>query len=168
MGEQLQLICNIIILVGAVAGAILTIMSLCGKPIDIFKKQRKKTEDTKTTEFVNKVSDKVISELEKTLKQISDQNKEQNKSIIKLTNSMQDSIGAELANFYEIRKDDAVISNSEHVALKDLYRAYKRVHGNHHGDWLWEKMITWTVLDDKGKKIENPDWDWKKDDDDLE
>lgn len=160
-GELLQTICNFIILLGAVAGAIAAICALCDKPVVLFKKKKQQRKQKELDEIISKVSTKVSSELQESLNKIAKQNEAQTASINVLIQAMQDSLGAELTNFYEARKDDGVISIDEQLSLKDIYRAYKAVGGNHNGDRLWSKLILWTVLDDSGKKIENPDWNWK-------
>lgn len=160
-GELLQIICNFIILLGAVAGAIAAICALCDKPIMFFKKKKEQRKQAEIKEIISQVSTKVSNELQESLNKIAKQNETQTESINVLIQAMQDSLGAELTNFYEARKDDGVISIDEQLSLKDIYRAYKAVGGNHNGDRLWSKLILWTVLDDSGKKIENPDWNWK-------
>ena len=43
-----NLVCNFIILIGGVVGAITAIAALCGKPIVFFKKRKKKEASNKT------------------------------------------------------------------------------------------------------------------------
>ena len=162
MPETLQVVCNIIILIGAAVGAIAGICEMIGKPFIFFKKIRQKNKDKENEKVAASITKKVKLNFDQQFKDIKAQNDQQSRNIDTLINAMQDSLGAELTNFYENRKDDAILSLDEQESLKDLYRAYKSVEGNHHGDLLWKKFKTWTVLDEKGRIIPNPDWTWEE------
>lgn len=54
--QFLQSVCNVIILLGAVAGAITGILALIGRPLGFFKKRREKTNQEHRAEIVKDVS----------------------------------------------------------------------------------------------------------------
>ena len=113
--KLLQIICDVIILLGAVAGAITGILALCGRPIKFFKKIRENNEKQRKIEE-QKRNELLVEEISKTVKDklapdfddIYQQNleqtatiEEQGKQIGKLANTMRDTIGAEITAFYE-------------------------------------------------------------------
>ena len=162
MSETLQTIANFVVLVGGVAGAILTILHLLDIPIGKARQHRQQHEAELSTQIGDTVSQKLKEDLKGDFDAIKAQNTLQSENINVLAEAMQNSVGAEIANFYEIRKDDGVISLDELASLKDLYRAYKSVNGNHYGDAIWTKITAWTVLDDKGREVQDPHrWEWK-------
>jgi len=68
--NYLQMVCNVIILLGGVAGAITGILALCGRPIKFFKKRRDKVERARREEIVKDVSASVSKELVPHLEEI--------------------------------------------------------------------------------------------------
>ena len=158
--QFLQSVCNVIILLGAVAGAITGIMALIGKPIGFFKKRREKAEKERRKEIVEDVSSLVKKEIVPKLDEIHQQNLEQSQDIETLTNTMRDSIGAEIMAFYEAHRAERTLTESEKDAIEDLYKSYKAVKGNHYVDKVYERMTTWTVVTEDGVEVKNVTW-WK-------
>lgn len=158
--QFLQNVCNVIILLGAVAGAITGIMALIGKPIGFFKKRREKVEKERRKEIVEDVSALVEQKIVPRLDEIHQQNLEQSQDIETLTHTMRNSIGAEVMAFYEAHRSDRTLTESEKDAIEDLYKSYKAVNGNHYVDKVYDRMTHWTVIDEDGKEVKNATW-WK-------
>ena len=163
----IQNTCNVIILLGAVAGAITGIMALIGKPIGFLKKRREKAEKERRKEIVEDVSALVKKEITPKLDEIHQQNLEQTQDIQDqtekietLTNTMRDSIGAEIMAFYEAHRADRTLTESEKDAIEDLYKSYKAVKGNHYVDKVYDRMTHWAVVDEDGNEVKNVTW-WK-------
>lgn len=160
MSETLQVICNVIILIGGVVAAIAGIMAFFGKPINFFKKIHDKNETTKHDKIVSDVAMSVKKMLTPQFEEIYQQNLEQNESIETLTSVMKDSIGAEILTFYEAHKVKRIITETEKDSIEDLYKAYKAIQGNHYVDKIYERMTSWTITDEDGQIVENVRW-WK-------
>lgn len=156
--QFLQNVCNVIILLGAVAGAIAGIMALIGKPIVFFKKRREKAEKERCKEIVEDVSALVEKKIVPRLDEIHQQNLEQSQDIETLTHTMRNSIGAEIMAFYEAHRSDRTLTESEKDAIEDLYKSYKTVNGNHYVDKVYDRMTHWTVTDEDGKEVKNVTW----------
>ena len=158
--QSLQVLCNVIILLGAVAGAITGILALLGKPLNLFKKHREKVELERRKEIVNDVVESVNNKIVPKLNEIRIQNEEQNKNIAKLTKATRNSIGAEIMAFYEAHKSTRRITESEKNVIEDLYKSYKAVKGNNYVDQIYDSMTCWTVVTEDGKVIDKVTW-WK-------
>lgn len=156
--NYLQMVCNVIILLGGVAGAITGILALCGRPIKFFKKRRDKAERARREEIVKEVSASVSKELVPHLNEIHQQNLEQSEDIRLLTETTRNSIGAEILAFYEAHKTTKTITLNEKDAIEDLYKSYKAIKGNHYVDRIYLRIITWTVLDEEGKEVKDIKW----------
>lgn len=156
----LQGVCNVIILLGGVAGAITGILALIGKPIGFFKKRRDKIEKQRRKEIVEDVSSLVKKEIIPKLDEIHQQNLEQSQDIETLTNTMRNSIGAEIMAFYEAHRAERTVTESEKDAIEDLYKSYKAINGNHYVDKVYERMTSWLVVTEEGKEVKNTTW-WK-------
>ena len=170
----LQTICNFIILLGAVAGAITGILALCGRPIRFFKKrkeqaeaQRKKEEDARTTALIQEISKTVKANLAPDFDDLYQQNEEQSASITaqgkqidKLSHSIRDTIGAEITAFYEQYKTKRIITEAQKETIEDLYKQYKTLKGNHHVDNMYKRMHSWDIYTEDGVKVDKDRVTW--------
>ena len=59
MPETLQIVCNIIILIGATVGAIAGICEMIGKPFIFFKNIRKRNKDEENEKVAKSITEKV-------------------------------------------------------------------------------------------------------------
>lgn len=157
MPQTLQTICDVIILIGAVAGAIMGIQALLGKPIGFFKKRREKNAKDRHDKIVKDVADNVKKAINPQLEEIFQQNLEQNEDIATLTIAVRDSIGAEILAFYESHKIVCNITEDQKDAIEDMYKAYKSIDGNHYVDKIYKKMNDWDITMDNGK-VEKKTW----------
>lgn len=158
--STMQIICNVIILLGAVAGAITGILALCGKPLKFFKKRRAKAEKQRREDLMNDMTALIKDQIKPELTNIQEQNDKQNKDIKLLTNTVRNSIGAEIMAFYEAHRVERIITESEKDAIEELYKSYKAVKGNHYVDKIYERVTTWTVVTEDGVEIMNMTW-WR-------
>ena len=159
-GKVMQAICNVIVLLGGVAGAITGILALCGRPLKFLKKRREKAEQARREEIISDMSGLIKKQIKPELENIQQQNLEQSEDIRVLTETMRDSIGAEIMAFYEAHRATRTITESEKDAVEDLYKSYKAIKGNHYVDKVYERMTVWTVVDENGHKVEGVRW-WK-------
>lgn len=177
MSQTLQIICNIIILLGGVAGAITAILALLGKPLK-FVQQRKEKAEADCREKMTKEMEKLIqTKIIPQLNEIHQQNLEQNEDIEQLNQdlnaikpivqdvslvktAMRDTLAATIQEFYEHHKLERVITESQKETLEQIYMAYKSINGNHHIDIIYERMTTWKVVTEEGIEVENVKW-WK-------
>lgn len=141
----LQQICNIIILIGGIAGAITAVMVLLGKPVKLFKKIRDKYETQRRKEIAQEVK-KLIAP---TLDEIYQQNLEQEETIKILEKSSRDMLRKEIIQVYKDHKIDREISETIKEYLDDLYSDYKAENGNHYIDKIYNRMCTWTIIPDE-------------------
>lgn len=151
--ELLQMICNIIILIGAAVGAIAGICQALGKPIEIFKKSRKQRRDA----FVAEVKKAVDESLSPQLQRIEQQNIDQSHNIGVLAQASREAIGTWILDFYEKHEQACAVTVDEQITLKDLYVTYKNLDGNHQIDNIWKEIVQWKVFNAQGE-IKNPDW----------
>lgn len=167
MPETLQTICNVIILLGAVAGAITAIWALCGRPVLFFKKKKKeaaeareKAEKEREQQLIQEISQTIKTDLTPDFDDIYQQNleqtatiEEQGRQIGKLANTMRDTIGAEIIAFYEQYKAKRAITEAQKETIEDLYKEYKALKGNHHVDNMYKRMHSWDIYTEDGIKI---------------
>ena len=95
----LQYICNLIILIGGVCGAIVTISHFIGKPFGFFKKKQRKEVEAVVKEampaYIQECQKKILEDLQEIIdlnKQQSETLKEQDKSIMHLIESERDNL----------------------------------------------------------------------------
>lgn len=160
----LQNICNIIILFGAVAGAIAAIWNLCGRPVLFFKKRkkqadddRKKAEEERKQQLIKEISQAIKTDLAPDFDDIYTQNEEQTEKIAEqgtqiahLAHTMRDTIGAEIIAFYEQHKAKRAITEAQKETIEDLYKEYKQLKGNHHVDNIYKRMWSWDIFTEDG------------------
>ena len=143
--EVLQQICNIIILIGGVCGAVVAIMALAGKPINLFKKLKAKREQETREKIVGDVAKKLTPRLD----EIYQQNLEQSEIITQLQKSSRDMLREDIIQIYNHGKHTRTITETTREYLNDLYEDYKAEKGNHYIDKIYNRMSTWDIIPDE-------------------
>ena len=169
--EWLQTVCNIIIIVGGACMAIKNVSEWLGKPIRLFKKKGDDNFDTKVVNILkrelpsmlkehydvtckncgdlreselNNVKQAVLSDLADELKQVSLLTIQYEALVI----SAKDVLREKIMHIYHKNLKDRTLSFYESRALKQYYKDYKAIKGNSYIDDYYERMMTWSVLDD--------------------
>lgn len=157
----LQYICNLIILIGGVCGAIVTISHFIGKPIGFIKKRRER----EIEEVVKKVLPKHLEEsqqkIQNQLQEIINLNKQQNltleeqdKSIELLIESERDGQRHRIMDIYQTYKKQKAFPIYIQEKLKETYNDYKKLDGNHYIDKYYARMEKWQVVDNSEEEEE--------------
>lgn len=146
--DKLQLICELIILFGAVALAIGNIANLCGKPIVIFKKRRKKQEEIKRKELIDLITESTTKTLEPTLTELSSHYAESQENFELLKAIAINILGEHIQEIYDTNKCERHLTISESVLLDKLYGNYVAAGGKNHIAKLYEVMKKWPIVDD--------------------
>lgn len=149
MIETLQIICNVIILIGGVFGAFFTIGKFCGVNFNFFKKQRKKRTQQDLEELFPLLHDKYVEEIKKELIEIKDINLKQNEIIENLLYGIRDTLRYQIIGIYQKYKKAQQIPLYEHEKLEDTYKDYKKLNGNHYIDKYYKRIQRWEIISNK-------------------
>ena len=169
--EWLQTVCNIIIIVGGACMAIKNVSEWLGKPIHLFKKKGDNQFENKVAavlekklpeilnkhcaqtckncglvrqEELNNVKQAVLGDLADELKHISLLTIQYEALVI----SAKDVLREKIMQIYNRNLKDRTLSFQESRILKQLYKDYKAIKGNSYIDDYYERMMTWSILDD--------------------
>lgn len=172
--DRLHTICDIIILIGAVVGAIAGIINFIskytGKGIKFFDARRdrifkeqlirflpevleeeciKVKEDMKSyhNDEQMKFYDTLISKITPTLDEIKQINLQQNKTIEILSRSSKDVLREKIMGIYHANFARKILTQYEKEALEQYYKDYKEQGGNSYIDKYYSRMQHWDVID---------------------
>lgn len=151
----IQTICNIIILIGGVVGAILTIGKFSGIQFNFLKGKRKKLIKKDLDELLPQYFDKYMLEMQKELQEIKSINLKQNETIENLLYGIRDTLRYQIMAIYQKYKKTQQIPLYEHEKLEDTYKDYKKLDGNHYIDKYYERMQRWEIISnvEEGEEI---------------
>lgn len=150
--ETLQLVCNIIILIGGAVAAIGGILTFIGKPIKFFQKQRDKRDQQRRQGMIDEIITRLDESMQVQLNEVSEQNQKQSDSILALERSMKDMLSQAILNIYEHYRPVRKIPETLKMAVDDLYHDYKELNGNHYIDNIYTIMSNWEVIPDDNVK----------------
>ena len=151
----IQTICNIIILIGGVVGAILTIGKFSGIQFNFLKGKRKKLIKKDLDELLPQYFDKYMLEMQKELQEIKSINLKQNETIENLLYGIRDTLRYQIMAIYQKYKKTQQIPLYEYEKLEDTYKDYKKLDGNHYIDKYYERMQRWEIISnvEEGEEI---------------
>ena len=152
----LQYICNLIILMGGVCGAIVTISHFIGKPFGFFKRKQRKEIEAVVKEvmpaYIQECQKKILEDLQEIIdlnKQQSETLKEQDKSIMRLIESERDNLRYHIMDIYQTYKKQKAFPIYIKEKLDETYNDYKKLNGNHYIDKYYARMQKWQVIDNE-------------------
>ena len=176
-----QIICDVIILIGAVCVAIINIYNFFAKPTSKFKAKKAEAErrtieevlderlpdvlykhDLETREkyrndrlnYLNEIKQSILVELEGTLKEIKEINLKQSEKLEKLNQSSKDMLRQCIMSIWFANLENQTLSITDREILDELYRDYKAQNGNSYIDKYYKRMKYWPVIDENGNQIE--------------
>lgn len=147
--EWLGIACDIVILIGGVAAAILSILKLLGKPIHFFKKSIAQDEARRTEELTKSITAAVSHKLMPDLDEIKQQNMEQNETITVMLETTKDLLRKSIINIYNEHKYERCLTETDKEMLDDLYNDYRAEHGNSYIEKLYNRMSKWEIVPDE-------------------
>lgn len=154
MNNMLQTVCNCIILVAGVLGAITTICHFLGKPIVFFKKKREKEIEAVIQRvlppYLEKSNEKILNQLGEIIdlnKQQSQTLDEQKIAIQNLIESERDILRYHIMDIYQTYKKTKAFPIYIKEKLEETYKNYKKLDGNHYIDKYFRRMKNWEVID---------------------
>ena len=169
--EQLQTICNIIIIIGGAIIAIKNVAEWFGKPIRLFKKKSDNIFEERVIEILTKVlpnmflehdletrnkyladrqaclqdiKSEVLKSIQGELGQVAQLTKQYEALVI----SAKDVLREKIMAIYHKNKKDRVLTVSEKEALDQYYIDYKAMKGNSYIDKYYTRMKTWKIDED--------------------
>lgn len=155
---SISVICDVIILVGAVVVAITNIWKFFARPAE---KMKEKYDEETTAHFreslvkelpqaINeqKISDTLLQNIMPALDNIRQMNETQNDKIEILMTSSRDILREKIMTLYYLHKKDKVLHFYEREALDQYYKDYKAEGGNSYIDKYFARMEKWEVLDE--------------------
>lgn len=171
--ETFQLVCNIIVLIGGVAGAVAAIAALCGKPITFFKKKKAAQREKDREDLSQTISIQLAPKFESLIKQISllsqvqvEHNttleemreemeaqrktlQEQKETLDIMVVTTKDLLRKAILNIYNDNKHHRTLTETERELVDELYRDYRREHGNSYIEKKYNRMKHWETLPDE-------------------
>lgn len=161
-----NLICNFIILIGGVVGAITAIAALCGKPIVFFKKRKKKEKEQEASDLVKTIKNTLtpeFDELKQTLGEQSEILDEHSVELTHLTEQMtaanqlnsilvtttKDLLRKSILKLYTDHKQERQLTETERELLDELFSDYKAENGNSYIEKIYHRMEKWNVIPDE-------------------
>ncbi len=145
---DIQIICDIIILAGALAAAIYNILKLFSRPRDFFKKRKNKEVEELLEKSIDNILPKYINPMSNEINNIKNLNEEQLKTINLLGNNVRDILRQKIECIYYLYKNEKAIPQYQLENLEELYSDYKELNGNHHIDKLYNRMKSWTITNE--------------------
>ena len=169
--EQLQVVCNVIIIIGAACLAIKNIAEFFGKPLGIFKKKNEKEFTKRVKQVLDEVLPQVLydHDIETRDKYRKDRENYLNEIKCEVLKSIQGELGQvstlthqyealaisakdvlreKIMAIYHKNKKDRTLTYHEKEALDQYYKDYKAINGNSYIDKYYTRMKTWKVIDD--------------------
>lgn len=169
--ETLQMLCNLIILIGGACVAVKNISEWLGKPIRIFRKRSDENFKNRVVEvlnevlpeillnhdldtrtkylndrqnYLNEIKDEVLLNIKDELEQITHLT-EQYKSLVI---SAKDVLREKIMAVYHKNKKDRNMTLHEKEALDQYYIDYKAMKGNSYIDKYYTRMTKWSIIED--------------------
>jgi len=176
--ELFQIICDTIILIGAVTVAIVNIYKFFAKPTSYFKKRNidnmKQTLDAVLPEYLlqhdletrkkyladrerylHDISDEVLDGTQNILKEIKKINLKQSESIDNIIKGLRDILRYQIMDIYHKYRKLKKIPISDKEKLDESYNNYKHLHGNNYIDKYYNRTKKWEVIYDEDLEDEN-------------
>lgn len=157
--EFLQSASDIIICIGAVAGAIITIYKFICGPTTFFKKRQEnklkkqvsEVLDEMLPENLNRISlaikQDILNDIKNSLEEIKELNINQNELLSILNNSLKDVLRERIMTIYNTYKRSKRLPLQKKEILDELYKDYKEQKGNTYIDKYKARMDTWEIVD---------------------
>lgn len=167
--ELFQIVCDIIILIGAVTVAIVNIYNFFAKPTSYFKK--KSTNNIKEVlneilpeellkhdletrkkylsdreKYLHDISDEVLDNTTNILEEIKDINLKQTDSIDKMVKGLRDILRYQIMDIYHKYRKAKKIPIPDKEKLDESYNNYKQLNGNNYIDRYYSRMKKWEVI----------------------
>lgn len=170
---SLEILCNYIVLIGAVILAIERIYKAFKKPVDTIKdkndehvielvdkeldtkipplleKQEVKLREERKKEHaavLNQMQDLITGQITPYFEEIERINLEQNDKIDILSRSNKDILRQHIINIYERNKATKTLSELEREFLDDCFKDYTKQKGNGYIERLYHRMDNWEVI----------------------
>lgn len=175
--ELFQIICDTVILIGAVTVAIVNIYKFFAKPTSYFKK--KSNENLKQTlesvlpnyfiehdketrkkylsdreRYLHDISDEVLISTKDMLEEIKEINLKQTESIDNIIKGLKDILRYQIMDIYYRYKKVKKIPIYEKEKLDESYKNYKQLKGNNYIDRYYQRMELWEIVEDLDEEEE--------------
>lgn len=175
---DLQTIASIVILIGSVAVAITNIFKFFGKPIGFFKKKKEQELDRETQHiktvleeilpkklynhdietrdrykgdrqnYLQEIKSSVLHDVEGTLQEILELQKELKEEIEKVNRSTKDMLRQRIMYIYEAHKEEGKLPLTMRENLDELYNDYTAQGGNSYITKYYKRMLLWEIIND--------------------
>ena len=139
-----NLICNFIILIGGVVGAITAIAALCGKPIVFFKKRKKKEKEQEASDLVKTIKKTLTPEFDELKQTLGEQSEILDEHSVELTH-----LRKSILKLYTDHKQERQLTETERELLDELFSDYKAENGNSYIEKIYHRMEKWIVIPDE-------------------
>ena len=146
MFSVLQIICDVVILIGGVVAAVVTISKFFGGQFNFIKGKRRKIVEKDFEEILPPLLEKYMKEVYGELREIKDINLKQSETIDKLVHGIRDTLRYQIMDIYQRYKKTRKIPQYEREKLDDTYLDYKELDGNHYIDKYYRRMEKWEVI----------------------
>ena len=169
--EWLQIVCNLIIVVGGAIMAIKSVFEWFGKPIRFFKKRSDSIFDERVVKIIKrempdlfyehdlKIRDQYLVDKEQYLKDITaeviknikgelDQITNLTQQYETLCVNSKDVLREKIMQVYFKNRKDKTLTLHEKEALDQYFIDYKAIKGNSYIDKYYNRMLKWQVIDD--------------------
>lgn len=178
--KTFQFICNIIVLLGGVVGAVSAIAALIGKPIILFKKRKMTQQDKDRKALITNVSETILIQLSpkfealtKTIDTLTQVQVEHNAQLEQLKAEMEsqrkalqeqketldvmvlttkDLLRDAILNIYNNNKRRRALTETERELVDELYRDYRAEHGNSYIEKKYKRMEHWELIPDEDEQ----------------
>ena len=175
---KFELICDIIVMIGAACIGITQILNFFGKPTSKLLKRSKANSkamvkevlkeeltqalynhDLETREryltdrlnYLNEIKEEVLRDTEDILVEIKEINIKQSEALEKLNQSSKDMLRQSIMSIYFKNVNNKTISTTDKEILNELYKDYKNQNGNSYIDKYYGRMCTWKEVEDYGE-----------------
>lgn len=146
---DLQTFCNIIILIGAVVGAIMGIMNFFGKPLKFMSRRLKQKQLEQHGRLVDEIGDAIMEKFQPKFEEVYQQNLEQEETINILIKSSRDILRKEILTIYHDHRAERKLHETTRELLDDLYKDYVAEDGNGYIKKIYNRMATWEIIPDE-------------------
>ena len=171
----IQMICDTIILAGAVVVAIVNIVKFFAKPTSVFKrkaeeefqrkikkaleeyippyldkrdKENKEQQLQEQQKIFSKMKTEMTDEIKAELQEIKTLNEKQNQDIILVKKQAVDMLRQKIEAIYYKYRAEKILPQFQLENLQELFKDYKKGGGNHHIDKLYNRMLKWQISDE--------------------
>ena len=167
----IQIICDLIIVIGSAYFTIVKILDSFAKPTSKLKKRSIERSKERIKNILDEIMpnyfkkhdeesrdayvESIATELQPSLDQIIDQNEEQTEQIIELQQevkqldeSSKDILRQNIMSIYHLNKYTKSLTLNERESLNQLYKDYKARGGNSYIDKYYNEMKDWSTMPD--------------------